>query len=82
MCISPYPARPRTSALTGTSFHVRPGETVAVVGRFGPGKSTLFSLILRFYDVTIGAVLTITSMSAEPILPRCAPPQRACCPRT
>ncbi|MDP2122294.1 MAG: ABC transporter transmembrane domain-containing protein [Hoeflea sp.] len=52
-----YPARPDTSALTGTSFHVRPGETVAVVGASGAGKSTLFSLILRFYDVTRGAVL-------------------------
>ena len=52
-----YPARPDTSALTGTSFHVRPGETVAVVGASGAGKSTLFSLILRFYDSSSGAVL-------------------------
>ena len=52
-----YPARPDTSALTGTSFHVRPGETVAVVGASGAGKSTLFSLILRFYDATTGTVL-------------------------
>jgi len=52
-----YPARPETSALTGTSFHVRPGETIAVVGASGAGKSTLFSLILRFYDATAGAVL-------------------------
>jgi len=52
-----YPARPDTSALTGTSFHVRPGETVAVVGASGAGKSTLFSLILRFYDATTGSVL-------------------------
>jgi ATP-binding cassette, subfamily B, bacterial len=52
-----YPSRPETSALTGTSFHVRPGETVAVVGASGAGKSTLFSLILRFYDPTTGTVL-------------------------
>ncbi|MGJ8571092.1 MAG: ABC transporter transmembrane domain-containing protein [Hoeflea sp.] len=52
-----YPARPDTSALTGTSFHVRPGETVAVVGASGAGKSTLFSLILRFYDTTSGSVM-------------------------
>lgn len=52
-----YPLRPDTSALTGTGFHVRPGETVAVVGASGAGKSTLFSLILRFYDVTAGKVL-------------------------
>ncbi|MCY0148246.1 ABC transporter transmembrane domain-containing protein [Hoeflea sp. G2-23] len=52
-----YPARPGTSALTGASFHVRPGETVAVVGASGAGKSTLFSLILRFYDATAGKVM-------------------------
>lgn len=52
-----YPARPETSALEGTSFHVRPGETVAVVGASGAGKSTLFSLILRFYDASSGRVL-------------------------
>jgi len=51
-----YPARPETSALTGTSFHVRSGETVAVVGASGAGKSTLFSLILRFYDTSKGTV--------------------------
>ncbi|MEM5474545.1 ABC transporter transmembrane domain-containing protein [Hoeflea sp. AS60] len=51
-----YPARPETLALSGTSFHVRPGETVAVVGASGAGKSTLFSLILRFYDTTSGSV--------------------------
>jgi ATP-binding cassette subfamily B protein len=52
-----YPSRPDTSALTGASFHVRPGETVAVVGASGAGKSTLFSLILRFYDTSAGTVL-------------------------
>ena len=51
-----YPSRPDTSALTGASFHVRPGETVAVVGASGAGKSTLFSLILRFYDTSAGTV--------------------------
>lgn len=51
-----YPSRPDTSALTGASFHVRPGETVAVVGASGAGKSTLFSLILRFYDTSVGTV--------------------------
>lgn len=63
-----YPARPDTAALSGTNFHVRPGETVAVVGASGAGKSTLFSLILRFYDATAGAVLvdTVDVRKADP----------------
>jgi ATP-binding cassette subfamily B protein len=68
-----YPARPDTSALAGTSFHVRPGETVAVVGASGAGKSTLFSLILRFYDATQGPFWSTRSMSAKPIRQTCAP---------
>jgi ATP-binding cassette subfamily B protein len=43
--------------LSGVSFTAEPGETVAVVGSTGCGKSTLVSLIPRFYDVTAGAVL-------------------------
>jgi subfamily B ATP-binding cassette protein MsbA len=39
------------------SFHVRPGETVAIVGRSGSGKTTLVGLVPRFYDVEQGAVL-------------------------
>ncbi len=42
--------------LKGVSFAVRPGETLAVVGHTGAGKSTLASLLLRFYDVNAGAV--------------------------
>jgi ATP-binding cassette subfamily B protein len=43
--------------LTGISFTAEPGETVAIVGSTGCGKSTLISLIPRFYDVTAGSVL-------------------------
>ncbi|REH55883.1 ATP-binding cassette subfamily B protein [Kutzneria buriramensis] len=46
-----------TPALDGVSLHVRAGETVALVGRTGAGKSTLVKLVARFYDVTGGAVL-------------------------
>ncbi len=43
--------------LRHVSLHIRPGETVAVVGPSGGGKSTLCQLIPRFYDVTEGRIL-------------------------
>jgi ATP-binding cassette subfamily B multidrug efflux pump len=50
-----YPGSVR-DILTGVSFTARPGQTVAVLGTTGSGKSTLVNLIPRFYDVTGGAV--------------------------
>ena len=42
--------------LKGVSFTVKPGETVAIVGSSGAGKSTIGRLLFRFYDVTGGAI--------------------------
>jgi ATP-binding cassette subfamily B multidrug efflux pump len=44
-------------AIKNISFSVKPGETTAIIGGTGSGKSTLINLIPRFYDVTSGAVL-------------------------
>ena len=51
-----YPLRPETSALKHVSFQVAPGERVAIVGPSGAGKTTIFALVLRFYDVDSGDV--------------------------
>ncbi|QYN42417.1 lipid A export permease/ATP-binding protein MsbA [Gilliamella sp. ESL0443] len=51
-----YPSR-TTPSLNNISFKIKPGETVALVGRSGAGKSTIASLIPRFYDVEKGEIL-------------------------
>ncbi len=51
-----YPGAEK-NALTDLSFTVKPGETLAVVGRNGAGKTTLFKLICRLYDPMEGRIL-------------------------
>jgi ATP-binding cassette subfamily B protein len=64
----------RRDVVRQLDLHLRPGETVAMVGRTGSGKSTLARLLPRYYDVTGGAVrvdghdvrdLTLTSLRAN-----------------
>jgi ATP-binding cassette subfamily B protein len=51
-----YPARPGVQALGGVSFTVEPGETIALVGPSGAGKTTIIQLLLRFYDPSSGRI--------------------------
>lgn len=51
-----YPARPDAAALQGVSLSIEPGETVALVGPSGAGKTTIIQLLLRFYDPDTGTI--------------------------
>jgi len=48
---------PQDTILHGISFEAPPGQTIAIVGPTGAGKTTIISLLMRFYDVTGGSVL-------------------------
>ena len=69
-----YPGGDRPRVLDGFELRIAPGETVAIVGRTGTGKSTVARLLTRFYDVDEGAVridghdvrdLTLASLRAS-----------------
>ncbi|CAI5456136.1 unnamed protein product [Caenorhabditis angaria] len=51
-----YPTRPEVKILKGVTFEVNPGETVALVGHSGCGKSTSIGLLMRFYDQEAGVI--------------------------
>lgn len=52
-----YPTRSDVVVLRNISFHIRPGEKVALVGPSGSGKSTIINLLMRFYQARSGRVL-------------------------
>lgn len=64
-----YASRPDTAALANVSFRIEPGETVAIVGPSGAGKTTIFQLLLRFYDPQFG-IIRIDSHDVRTLDPR------------
>jgi ATP-binding cassette, subfamily B, bacterial len=77
-----YPSAPDTRVIEDLSFVVAPGERVAIVGASGAGKSTVFQLIMRFYDCDAGRVLVdgvdVRSVEPKDLRARVAPvPQEA-----
>jgi ATP-binding cassette, subfamily B, bacterial len=52
-----YPMRPDRPAITDFTLEAKSGQTIALVGPSGAGKTTIFQLLLRFYDPSSGAVL-------------------------
>ncbi|MCE9568691.1 MAG: ATP-binding cassette domain-containing protein [Rhodocyclales bacterium] len=67
-----YPSRPDTAALEDFRLTVAPGESVALVGPSGAGKTTVFQLLLRFYDPQSGRLLLdgVPLAEADPLAVR------------
>ena len=54
-----YPTRPDVKVLRGLTLDVKPGQKLALVGSSGCGKSTVISLLERFYDTEDGEVVSM-----------------------
>ena len=69
-----YPSRPGQIALNHLSLSVKPGETVALVGPSGAGKTTVFQMLLRYYDPQSGRIsldgVPIAQLSLESLRER------------
>src|SRR6202042_2535290 len=64
-----YPSAPDARVLDDLTFSIAPGERVAIVGASGAGKSTIFQLIMRFYDCDEGQVL-VDGVDVKTVDPR------------
>lgn len=62
---------PGVNVLEDVSFHIRPGESIALVGPTGAGKSTVVSLLCRFYNLNGGKILLADQEGAEHDIARC-----------
>jgi ATP-binding cassette subfamily B protein len=75
-----YPSRPDASAIADYDLEIAPGETVALVGPSGAGKTTAFQLLLRFYDPQRGRV-TIDGIDIAALTPEALRAQIALVPQ-
>jgi ATP-binding cassette subfamily B protein len=64
-----YPTRPDQNALVDVSFSVKTGETVAIVGPSGAGKTTIFALAQRFFDPQKG-IVTVDGVDVRKAVPQ------------
>ena len=64
-CTFAYPSRPDAVVLRNFSLVIEPGQTVAIVGQSGSGKSTVVGLLERFYDLLEGQVLSVCAAGSR-----------------
>ena len=62
-----YPGHEETPVLKDITFTIKPGETLAIIGRTGTGKTTIPSLLTRLYDVPVPAMITFGGRSIREI---------------
>lgn len=65
-----YPTRPDSAVLKGLDFRIKKGQTVALVGSSGCGKSTSIQLMERFYDTLAGCVVSIRPLINHLLFPK------------